>query len=518
MASTAPPTEHDATGGATTAPTAPARSRASLGWAAAGGVAGALLFLVVHRALIDDTYITLAYVRNVAGDLHWGLVPTEEANSATSPFNVLSLAAVTWLVSLVTGDVRPVLGLGIATVAWAALLTGTAAATARRLGRSGAWSVALLAVVLANPFLNSAIGLEVLPIAALVTALAAAAVAGRPVAFGLVAGVLVLTRMDMGLVVAAVFLLSPAVRGWRPPAVASAVVLPWLAFSWVTLGSAIPDTFVIKTLQRSFGDFTFANGLWTLWLDRGVLPLVVALVPAAAGIAVGVALAVPPVRRRHPGAAGPLAGLVIGGLAWFAAYAALQVPPYQWYYVPTTVTLATAGVLGAALLLPAPRPGRTAVAVGVPLGVAVAATALLAVTSGDRPLPWDRPVYFGNLALPQEYREIGAAVGAIVGGDTVESPGEIGTLAYACGCEMADYFSDRGIAVGLVEQRTEQAGPVMRTLLDWNFARLDRGDEPLTVEWRLSWTQGTVPPGAVASWPTDSPATGPATLYLERVP
>jgi hypothetical protein len=515
VASSAPPAEHQHTGpvpGARPAPTD--RSRSTLAWAAVGGAVGAVVVVLVSRALIDDSYITLAYVRNVVADLHWGLIPGEEANTATSPFNVLSLAAVTWLLSLLTGEVRPVLGLGVATVAWCALLAGTAAATARRLGRSGAWSLALLAVVVANPFVNSSVGLEVLPIAALLAALTAAAVGGRPVAFGVVAGVLVLTRLDMGLVVAAVFLLSPAVRGWRAPAVATAVSLPWFAWSWVALGSAIPDTFVIKTLQRSFGDFTFANGPFTLWLDRGVLPLALALVPAVAGIAVAVALAVPAVRRRHPGAAGPLAGLVVGGLAWFAAYSFMQVPPYQWYYVPTTVTLGTAGVLGAALLLPTSRRSR----VVVPVGIAVTAAALLAVTAGDRPLPWDRPVYFGAWALPQEYREIGAAVGAIVGEDTVTAPGEIGTLAYACGCEMVDYFSDRGIAVGLVEQRTEQAGTAMATLLDWNFTRLDRDDEPLTPEWHLRWTQDAVPAGVGASWPTDSPATGPATIYLERVP
>ncbi|WP_051684163.1 DUF2029 domain-containing protein [Blastococcus sp. URHD0036] len=482
--------------------------------AAVGAAVGAGVFLLVHRALIDDAYITLGYVRNVVTHLHWGLIAPETANSATSPFNVLSLAGVTWLLSLGPGGVRPVLGLAVATVVWCALLAGWAAATARRLGRSGAWSAALLAVVLANPFVNSAIGLEVLPIAALLTGLTWAAVAGRPGAFGLLAGLLVLTRLDLGLVVAAVFLLSPAVRGWRPPAIAAAVALPWSAVSWWALGSAIPDTFVIKTLQRGFGDKTFANGLVTLWLDRGLLPLAVALVPAVAGLAVAVTLAVPRVRRRYPDAAGPLVGLVVGGLAWFGAYSLLGVPPYQWYYVPTTVALGIAGVLGGALLLPAPRP--FAVGSAVPVGVAVLAGALFAVTSGDRPLPWDRPVYFGSWALPEEYREIGAEVGALVGEDVVEAPGEVGTLAYTCDCTIVDYFSDRGIAVELVADRTEEAGPVMRALLDANFARLDRDDEPLTAQWRLRWTQGAVPAG-VTTWPTDSPATGPGTLYLERI-
>jgi hypothetical protein len=489
--------------------------RAQLAWAALGAAAGAAVVLLTHRALIDDAYITLAYARNVATDLHWGLIPTEEANSATSPLNVLVLALVTWLVSLVTGDVRPVVGLGIVTVVLSALLGAWTAGTARRLDRSGAWSALALAVVVANPFVNSAIGLEVVLTAALLAGLTAQAVAGRPVAFGVLAGLLVLTRLDLGVIVAAVYLASSAVRRrfWVAPAVAVAVALPWFAFSWWHFGSAIPDTFVIKTLQRSFGEQTFANGLWTLWAARGLFPLALALVPAAVGLATAVALLVPAVRRRCPAGTGPLVGLVVGGLAYFGAYAVLEVPPYQWYYAPSTVALGLAGVLGLSLLLP--RLGRRA-GTALPVALALAVGFLFVGTWENRPAPWDRPVYFGAWALPADYRVVGAAVGEIVGDRAVSSPGEIGTLAYACRCPLVDPFSDRGITVQLVEQRLAGAGPLARTLLEWNFARLDRRIEPRPVEFRLVWTQGPVPPG-VPSWPTNSPATGPGVLFLEPV-
>ncbi len=131
-------------------------------------------------------------------------------------------------------------------------------------------------------------------------------------------------------------------------------------------------------------------------------------------------------------------------------------------------------------------------------------------------MPWQYPVYFGAWALPSEYRDIGAAVHEEVGDATVLAPGEIGTLAFGCDCPMVDMFSDPGITLPLVEQRIEQAGPVGRFLLELNFARLDRDQEPRQVDHRLVWTQGEVPPG-VPSWPTNSPATGPATLYLEPV-
>ena len=62
------------------------------------------------------------------------------------------------------------------------------------------------------------------------------------------------------------------------------MALPWWVFSWYHFGSAIPTTLVIKTLQKSFGDATFANGLQKMWQAGTTLPLSLALVPAAVGL------------------------------------------------------------------------------------------------------------------------------------------------------------------------------------------------------------------------------------------
>ena len=177
-----------------------------------------------------------------------------------------------------------------------------AAQIARRIKVSGAWSLAVLAVVFANPFVNSALGLEVVPIAAFLIGLTAQAVAGRRLAFGILAGLLVLTRPDLGIVVAAVYLSVPAMRRrfWVVPLTAAAVVLPWWAFSWYHFGSAMPTTFVIKTLQRSFGDATFSNGLWKMWQLGATLPLALALVPAAIGLVTVVCMLAAGLRRRLP--------------------------------------------------------------------------------------------------------------------------------------------------------------------------------------------------------------------------
>ena len=492
-----------------------------LGWALPGAVVGGVVMYIAHRGLIDDAYISLNFVRNLAAHLHWGLIPTETANTVTSPLNTILLAVVTRLVGLVTGDLRPVVALGVVTVALSAAMTVWAARIARRIGIPGAWSLAVLALVFANPFLNSALGLEVLLVAALLVGLTAQAVRGSRVGFGVLAGLVVLARLDVGLVVAAVYLLTPALRRrpWVAPLTGAAVALPWFVFSWIALGSAIPTTFVIKTLQRSFGFTTFANGWWEWWtLDGTRLAVSLAVVPAALGLLTTSALVALGVRQKLPAHLWPLAGLGLGGAAHFVAYCFLHVPPYHWYYVASTVALGVTAVLGMGLVLHrlvARDRGRHVFGYAVP-GLVAAAVAVLAVVSfGGRSVPWANPVLYGNWAYPSSYLKVGAEVGELVGDATVEAPPEIGATAYGCNCSMVDVFSDPGRTLPLIEQRIDEAGPVTRFLLELNFRYLDRDETPRRAGYRVVFVAGPAPAGLPA-WRTDGPG-DPGTMYLEPI-
>ena len=488
------------------------RRGTDLWWAIAGALVAAAVFVVARNGLVDDAYITLSYARNVAEHLHWGMIPAEESNTATSPLNVMMLAVATWITAL-TGELRPVLGLAIVTVALSAVMAVWAAQIARRINVAGVWSVAVLAVVFANPFVNSALGLEVVPIAAFLVGLTAQAVAGRRIAFGVLAGLLVLTRPDLGIVVAVMYLATPAVRRrfWVAPLTALAVAVPWWVFSWYHFGSAIPTTLVIKTLQKSFGDATFGNGLWKMWQAGTVLPLLLAIIPAAVGLVTVLGMLAAAVRRRLPAEHWPLVGLGIGGLAEFGAYCLLGVPPYHWYYVSSTVALGITGVFGTALLL-----RRGIVRIGAPILVTAALAVGAVVSFAGLGVPWKHPVIFGNWALPQEYMAIGTEVGELVGDATVGAPPEIGTVAYACDCNVVDVFSDPGITLPSIQKRIDEAGPVMKWLLELNFSRLDRTQQPRTPEYRLAWTRDGYPPGLPA-WHTGSEWTAPATMYLEPI-
>jgi len=353
-------------------------------------------FWLVRRALIDDAYITLAYARNLATDGHWGLIPTEPANSATSPLNVLLLGGAAALFRL-SGGVQPIWGLGVVFVGLAVVMAWCWSRIVATLSLPPAVPALGVAIVLVNPFVLSAVGLEVLLIPTVLIGLLAAAVRGRPGVFGVVSGLALLARADLVVFVVPLALASAGVRGRLPRAMgaATAVALPWDAWSWWHFGSAIPDTFVIKTLQRSFGDWTFANGPG-LYYGRDALATVVTFAPVVAGVVALLGWTV--LRVTRPGIARPellpAAALVAAGAGYYGVYALLGVPPYQWYYVPTFAATA----IGFSVLIGAVPRGRVQRrAVGAP-GMAFLACLVVASLVSDvrGGVPWRVPVIFGN--------------------------------------------------------------------------------------------------------------------------
>lgn len=487
--------------------------RASL--AAFGAGAGAFAAWATHRGLIDDSYITLSYARNLAEHGHWGLIASETANSATSPLNVFLLAGSMRVVSPFGGASGAVVALGLLTLLLGALLGWWLAQATTRLGISRFWAAVGIAVVLANPFVLSSLGLEVVLLSSLLGGLVAAGLRGRPVGFGVLSGLAVLARLDMIIFVLAVALLAPLVRRrlLLVAAIATAVSLPWFAWSWWVLGSAIPDTFVIKTLQRSFEGRVYLSGLWTYYKPMNAVAVWVHVVPALVGLGVAVALAVRWVRRPASREHGALLGLAFGSVVYYAAYSVIGAPPYQWYYVPPQVALALVGVLGGGLLLRDAASPQLQPAVA--LGVLVLAPLGLLASLGGRSLPWPYPPIFGNFATPADYRAVGHWLAEAVGQERVAAPPEIGTLAFACECSIVDPFADPALMTPLISQRVEQAGPLMRWLLRVNYARRDTSAEPDPVAYRLLWVKATDPAKTAGpSWPTNSPLLGPGWLVL----
>lgn len=329
-------------------------------------------------------------------------------------------------------------------------------------------------------------------------------------AYGVVSGLAVLTRPDLLIFVLVGAMLFSGVRAGLLRAVGAAGVVagPWHLFSWFALGSAVPDTLLIKTGQGTWASFAYGNG-WQLYLDVAPAAAVTAFLPVVAGLVALLCLAI--VGRQHPVLpAVSVAG--VGAAGHYAAYALLSPPPYHWYYAPLVsgMTICLVLVVGAAI-----RRGRAFASVAGAVAVALALPMVwLDVSVG--PL-WERAPLSSNWASNAQYEAIATDLREIVGPAGVYGPGEIGALAYYCRCTVVDQFSDRGIMVDEIAAREARSGPVTRALLTANYTHLDRTQTPLSVGYRLVFEAGQVAQGD-RQWPVDHWAEGASRMVLVEEP
>ncbi|MEU5264901.1 hypothetical protein [Amycolatopsis sp. NPDC021455] len=464
--------------------------------------ASAVVFALVSRHLIDDTYITLSYAKNLAFHAHWGLIEQGTANTATSPLNVLALAAVTFVVR------DAVLAAGIVFVAAQVLLVLGLRRLGERTGLPAAFAPLTFALLLVNPLLLSSIGLEVALGATGVVWTLVYAGERRPGRLGVVIGLLALVRIDLLLIAAVLFAARREFWDgiWRTAFAALAVTLPWFGFSWVVLGSAVPDTLVIKISQQSWGPFGFTNGPLLYWRNFPAAAALSFLPLLLAGLA-GVVWIVQ-YRRGSQTARRltPFAALAIAGALHYLAYSQLGVPPYHWYYAPSIIG-ATIFLAACASAVPEGVRRGTWTLAGMTLAASVAVYAQPGIPRQFAPIT-------SNHASTTEYREIGRELAAIAHGRKVETAGEVGALAYACDCELVDEFSDRGAVDPAITETKRRSGEVGRALLEANFHNFDHSVTPLSPDLVLATTRRAPPATALASWHIDSPWMGSQNLYL----
>jgi hypothetical protein len=444
-------------------------------------VGGCLIFWAVHEALVDDAYITLTYGRTLGLHGEWGLVPGYESNTATSPLNVLLLGALVFVVR------EPVVALGVLYVLSCVATAFGLRGLGRELGLGLRVAVIGTPLLLANPLLASTIGLETTLVVAAMAHLAWAAARRDPVHFGLVAGVLMWLRLDTAVIVIAMFVLTPALwRGWyRAVPLAAAVLLPWLLFSWVVLGSAIPDTLVIKQ-AGGFGNFV--TGLSDRYAGRYPLAVLAVVVTAAVGALT--ALSWPWWRRLAPAGSSVVPALAAAAVAYFATIAVLKVPPFFWYYGPTVAALTICAAIGMARLVDAERSTVRRVGLAAAAGAGVLVALPWAHDLSEQAPLRAMPVH-GNWAYPAEYKRIGTELGAEVGDTAVRSPGEVGGLIYHCECLLSDRFSERAQILDDIRKRTRGSW-----LMRLNYHFLDPEEvEPMGAELRLRWLPGPDPTG-----------------------
>ena len=301
-------------------------------WVVGFVVLAGVALLGIHHLdghVYDDAFIFSRYAGNLVAGKGWTFDPgLSTTNGATSPLWTVVLAIAYFFRRDMESNATL---LSAGCLAGAGLLTF---ATLRRLVSPMAGAAAAILLV-TNPLLVESRGMESTLFVLLVAAvLFAACVTDRPVATGVLMGLLVLVRPDGAVLVLGVL----GYRWWttrRPPVsmgVAAALTLvPWLVYSSIALGTPLPGTLAAKMAQGrsaafgSFGGhFTYIRSALHAFRSQRWLQLL------GLGAVVGVVLGWrrPPVR--------PYLVLLVGfaGVLFGLYGLAIKPPDYLWYYAP----------------------------------------------------------------------------------------------------------------------------------------------------------------------------------------
>ncbi len=406
---------------------------------------------------VDDAYIQLQYARNLVDHHTWGFYPQHPANTATSPLNVI----VTALMGSITSTmVDAVVWLTTAEMALMCLLLLLISQRLFNHYYFGAFAFIALAT---NPLLLSTMGLEGFLYTFLVIASLYLFLVCQWFALVVALGLLTLTRHDGLLLFMIVLMFLPLPLKDRGKFALSYLLIltPWHLYSWIHLGSAIPDTLIIKRTQQAWESTTFATGL--LWyLDIYPVFTVTSFFLFPLGLW--------GLKRCNRDIKRIAAILGIYGAAHYLVYSLMRVPPYHWYYLHQMIPAVVLGSLGISNYL------SSAVLAKKPLARPVAAIALtlptigivyFVATSGFR---FNEPPIHTNLATPDHYKGIGLWLQQNLDPSaSVDLHGEIGTLAFYSDRYLLNEFSSMTYTTKLIAQSRLQHVPVVGTMYRVNF-------------------------------------------------
>ncbi|HET9254297.1 MAG TPA: hypothetical protein VFO16_03720, partial [Pseudonocardiaceae bacterium] len=216
------------------------------------------------------------------------------------------------------------------------------------------------------------------------------------------------------------------------------------------------------------------------------------LLPAAAGIIVLAVWCV--IGARRGGRADALAVLWgLGVVFHLAIYLMLRPPPYHWYYGPVIAALTMLGVFGVDALPFPITPPRCS-----PRWAGSAAAALLIAGSAlflfSR--PWQIMPISSNWASASEYSALAARLPR---GATVQTFGEVGTVAFFAHGTVVDRFSDRAQVVKLIRAKRAEAGPLTRALIDINYYQFT-ANPPIHPVYRFAFTEDPSGVTVTSAW------------------
>lgn len=393
------------------------------GWALLLVAAPVVFGLFRGPTLIDDAHITFRYAVNLA--LGRGFVfNTEPLLGATAPLYCLLLALFSFL------GVPPTLSsfaIGVAAAAITPVILWRIGIAA---SRPAAGLVAgFLLALMPDWWLNSKTGMETTLAGMLLALTAWLDLRGRPVAGGVGAASLVLTRPDAAgfpMLVAAKQILvdrSPK-RALRFALAGLACILPWLAYSIVAFGTPFPHSLEAKRLIHflPWTECLTRNFGWLSGIRDGSAGMMILSILWLTGV-------IASARTWRAGLP-----FLIWPAASLAALSVLQVGPFFWYRIPLLPAVAFGAALGFEAIRTAALKAKFQLAASAARVLPVVIVLLLVVGSGA--WLWKpenlRSVNAKEVAMAdmaREIRETARARGRDLSSLTVYV-GEVGVIAY----------------------------------------------------------------------------------------
>lgn len=406
------------------------------------------------NALIDDAFITLTYVKTLLTSGTWGFFPGYITNTATSPFNVLLLSFFGIFVGP-TVKAQILLALLSYLVIIKSLIN-----ISMHLFNKEIYGYLGAVGFISNPLILSTIGLESILFAALMLVAINCYLTKKWNWLAVVLGLLTITRLEAILFFAVFFIFTPTQLKIRILGIYLLAIAPWYIFSWIYLGSIIPDTFFIKVAQNSWDQWNFFKGIpiylriypYETFFSFSFLPLILLYF------------------NKHVRKNAVLTLIFFVALFHFITYTVLQVWPFHWYYVPLITMIILFGMisLGAAYQNTSPRSWQGRVLQGVLVICFLVPTfGMVRILAQDQFVVAEMPIHT-NWATHEEYKEIGLWLKNRDLDGAIDLKGEIGTIAYYCDCYLLDVFSNRDWAREVIDENAALSG-VRPFLLRTNF-------------------------------------------------
>ncbi len=398
-----------------------------------------------ENAYIDDTYITLCYVKTLLESHTWGFFPNHIANSATSPLNVIILTIIGFFTK--TPEVA---------IKWFALIDYILLfillnKISINLLKTQIFGYLAFSALLFNPLLLSTLGLESILFVTLFVASIYFYTEKKWYFLATILALLTITRPDGGLFFIVFLMFVPTVKlRLRFIIVYLLVIAPWYLFSWIYLGSVLPDTFFIKISQKAWGPWDFYNGI-VLYYNRFPLETILSFLFLPSLILL---LNKNVWKLRY-------IILIIGisGLAHFAGYSLLHVPPYHWYYTAEIVVIILLGALflSASYKYATKKWAKKLFGILMLFYFLIPLFGMFYIIKKDAYYIKEMPIHT-NWASHEKYKEIGLWLKKHYPQETIDILGEIGTIAYYSNSYLLDLFSDRKWMNKYVAKNTGKKG------------------------------------------------------------